>query len=90
MLAETMGKDVLGYRYTVADKDIWIKRGVLTDGNEYYSMVLVYIDDILCIHKDTLVVVNALESIYVMKQGIMGPPYRYLGENIEKAQIQDS
>ena len=35
-------------------------------------MVLVYIDDILCIYKDLLVVIDAQESIYVMKQVSMG------------------
>ena len=44
----------------------------------------------MCIHKDTLVVIDALASIYVMKQGSMGPPDRYLGANIEKLQTQDS
>ena len=47
-------------------------------------MVLVYIDDILCIHKDTSVVIDSLSSIYVMKQGSMGPPDRYLGANVDK------
>ena len=51
-------------------------------------MVLVYVDDILCIHKDTSVVIDDLESIYFMKQGRMGPPNRYLGANIEKMQTQ--
>ena len=44
-------------------------------------MVLVYGDDIFCIQKDALVVIDALEIIYVMK---------HLGENIEKVQTQDS
>ena len=52
-------------------------------------MVLVYDDDILCIHKDTLVVIDYLTSFYIMKQGIMGPPYHYLGSNIEKVQTQE-
>ena len=52
-------------------------------------MVLVYVDDILCIYKDTLVVIYALVSIYFMKQGSMGPPDRYLGENVRKVQTQD-
>lgn len=86
MLAETLGKDGLGYTSTAADKDVWIKKEVLPDGKEYYSMVLVYVDDILCIYKDTSVVIDALASIYVMKEGSMGPPDRYLGANIEKVQ----
>ena len=49
-------------------------------------MVLVYVDYIFCIHNDASVVIDALASIYFMKQGIMGPPGRYLGANIEKVQ----
>ena len=52
-------------------------------------MVLVYVDDILCIHKDTSVIIDALESIYVMREGSMGPSYRYLGAKIERVQKQD-
>ena len=51
-------------------------------------MVLVYVDDILCLHKDTPVVIDDLESIYFMKKGRMGPPNRYLGANIENMQTQ--
>jgi acyl-CoA thioesterase len=58
---------VIGNTHTAADKDVWIKKEVLPDAKEYYSMVLVYIGDILCIHKDTSVVIDALASIYVMK-----------------------
>ena len=39
-------------------------------------MVLVYVDDIFCIHKDASVVIDALASIYVMEQGLMEPPDR--------------
>ena len=52
-------------------------------------MVLVYVDDILCIHKYTSVVIDDLASIYVMEQVNMGLPDRYLGENIDKVQTQD-
>ena len=45
-------------------------------------MVLFYVDDILCIQKDTPFVIYDLASISVMKQGIMGPPDFYSGENI--------
>ena len=31
ILAETLGKEGLGYSYTAIDKDVWIKRGVLPD-----------------------------------------------------------
>ena len=45
-------------------------------------MVLVYVDYIFCIQKDMLVVIDALASIYVVKQGSMVPMDRYLVEKI--------
>ena len=53
-------------------------------------MVLVYVDDILCIYKDTSVIIYALASIYAMKQGIMGPLEHNLGANIKKVQTHHS
>ena len=67
MLADNLGKDSLGHTSTATDKDIWINREVLPDRKGYYSMVLVYGDDILCIHKDKLIVIDALACICVMK-----------------------
>ena len=78
ILAETLGKDTLGYTSTSVDNDVWIKREVLPDRREYYSMLLVYIDDIFFIHKYTSVVIDDLSSIYDMKQESMGPPDCYL------------
>jgi hypothetical protein len=43
----------------------------------------------ISLHKDTSVVIDALASICVMKEGSMGPPDRYLGANIDKVQTQD-
>ena len=67
-MAETLVKDGLGNISTDTDKDFWIRREVLPDGKEYYYMVLVYVDHILCFHRDTLVVIDALKSIYVMNR----------------------
>ena len=89
MLAETLAKDGLGYTSTATDKYVWIKREVLPNEKDYYSMVLVYVDDICFIQKDTSVVIDALASIYVTKQETMGPPDRYLVANTEKLQTQD-
>ena len=36
-----------------------------------------------------MVVIDALKSIYVMKQGSMVPPDCYLGANIKKVQTKD-
>ena len=86
MLAETLGKGGFGYTSTAADKDVWIKREVLPGEKDYYSMLSVFVDYILCIYKNPLVVIDDLESIYVIQQGSTGPPDRYLGATINKVQ----
>ena len=47
-------------------------------------MMIVYLDAILVVLKDTSTVINYFENIYVFKEGRMGPPNRYLGANTEK------
>ena len=89
MLAEIVGKDGIGCISTSKDNYVWIMREVLPYRKDYYSIILVYVDDIFYIHKDTSVVVDALASINVMKQGRMGPPDRYLGDNTKKVQTQE-
>jgi Reverse transcriptase (RNA-dependent DNA polymerase) len=49
-LAETLHQ--LSYAPTKADPDVWIRPGIKPDGFEYYEMVLVYVDDVLCIGHD--------------------------------------
>ena len=89
-MVQALGKDGHGYTYTAVEKDVCIKKEVLPGGKDYYSMVLVYVDDILCIHKDTSFVIDSLANIYVMKEGSIGPSDRYLGVKMEKVQTQGS
>jgi hypothetical protein len=49
-MAETLYD--LGYKPSRADPDVWIRPVVKPDGFKYYEMVLVYVDDILCISHD--------------------------------------
>ena len=41
-LAQTM--EMLGYRPTQADPNVWIKRVSKEDGSPYYKMMLIYVD----------------------------------------------
>jgi len=49
-LAQTM--EMLEYRPTQADPDVWIKRASKEDGSPYYKMMLIYVDDVLHIAED--------------------------------------
>ena len=46
-LAETLYD--LGYTSTKADSDVWIRPATKPDGFKYYEILLVYVDDVLCI-----------------------------------------
>ena len=52
-------------------------------------MILIYVDDILVVFKDTINAMHYLSNIDLLKKVIMGPTNRYLGANIEKVQTEN-
>jgi len=85
-LAQTM--ELLGYKPSQADPDVWIKRATKGDGTPYYKMMLIYVDDVLHLAEDPKEDMMKLSKLYRLKDGT-GEPDRYLGGNIERAQTQD-
>ena len=60
MLDGTLGKDVLGYTPRKYDKSVWIKKGVFPNENTYYLMILICVDGIRVVLKDTYTVIDYL------------------------------
>ena len=85
-LAQTM--EIMGYRPTQADPDVWTKRASKEDGSLYYKMMLIYVDDVLHIAEDPEEDMAKLGQVYRLKDGV-GTPDRYLGGNIERVQTSD-
>ena len=79
----------LGYVYSKADPDVWIKSETKPDGTEYYAYFLVYVDDVLHLHYDPDSFMNRLAELYRLKDGSVVEPGIYLGANIEKLQLDD-
>ncbi len=56
----------LGYKSCLADPDLWSKacteKGDNGNVESYYSYMLVYVDNILCIHKDPDIVLRVLNK----------------------------
>ena len=66
----------------MADPDLWLKPELrLSNGSEYYSYILCYVDDILCIRHDSMAVLNKLEKYFKLNPGSTGDPDMYLGPN---------
>ena len=67
----------LGYELCKVDPDLWMKlERRPEDGFKYYSYILCYMHDILCIHHDKL-------NEYVpLKPSSVGSPDMYLGTKL--------
>ncbi len=74
----------LGYTSCPADPDLWYKEvkqpvtGVL-----YYSYILIYVDNILCIHHEAMPVLDKLDKYFTLKLSSVGDPSMYLGAKLK-------
>ena len=63
----------LGYKSCLPDPDLWYKPDVREeDKYKYYSYVLLYIDDCLCIHHSAEQELNKTDKFFKMKAGSTG------------------
>ena len=61
---------MLGYTSCLADQDVWFKVEVRpSDVHKYYSYILLYVDDILCIHHDAESTIRNIDEYFKMKDG---------------------
>ena len=73
----------LGYRSTIADPNVYRKPCKKPDGSKYYSYLIIYVDDVLCIHHNPKITMDAISGKYRLKSGIKDPKM-YLGTDIRK------
>ena len=75
MLADTLTGAPFNFENTVTVPDVWHHRAKRPNSTEYYELLLVYIDDILLISHDPKPTLEALGTVYTLKEG---SPTRYL------------
>jgi hypothetical protein len=81
-LAETLYD--LGYTSTKADPDVWIRPATKPDGFKYYEMLLVYVDDVLCISHDAEATMSGIQTTFKLKGDKVEVPTNYLGAQVTK------
>jgi len=86
MMTECM-KD-MGYENTLANQDVWQRAATMDDGFEYYELVLIYVDDILCISHKPQETMTKLAGLYDLKDTVKSPE-RYLCANIGQWTLPD-
>jgi hypothetical protein len=69
----------------VADPDIWMTPRTREDDSfEYYSYVLIYVDDILIVSHDAMNDLRKIDYYFKMKEDSIGDPDIFLGSKIRK------
>jgi len=77
----------LNYTPMKGDPDVWIRPGIKPDGFEYYEMVLVYVDDVLCTSHDPEATMKGIQGTFKLKDDKIEKPTMYLGAQISQKVI---
>ena len=80
--------DVSDYKAFKGDPDVFMKREMRDDKTKYYSYLVIYVDDILCVHEHPKRIMDKLGLVYHLKDGSVEKPERYLGIDIKSWTIQ--
>ena len=80
----------LGYQSTIADPDVYRKPKVKADGTRYYSYLVIYVDDVLCVDENPRDVIKIMEGLYRVKPDSIKIPDAYLGMDVRKWKIQST
>jgi len=78
----------MGYKSTKANPDVWIWESMKSNGFRYYEILLVYVDDILCVSHQLEQTMDQIKELYHLKDESVGPPSRYLGATVGKFQLK--
>ena len=79
----------IGLKTMIADPHVWIRAYMRPYGYDYYGIRLVYVDDIMIVSHLDDEVAKQIGDFYKIKEGIQGPPTRYLGADTEKILTDD-
>ena len=88
MLAKVL-REEMHFVPTEADPDVYIRQASKANGELYYEMLLVYVDDILAVSEVAEELVGVIGSKFKLKKSSVGRPSRYLGGGIERIQTDD-
>ena len=80
----------MGYKSCMTNPDLWLKPEVRrSDGFEYCSYILCYVDAILCIHHDSMAILNNPDKYFKLNPGYTGDPDIYLGAKILRMTLRN-
>ncbi len=82
----------LGYESNKADPDLWMKvwtQDTKSGPKKYYLYILIYVDDILCIHNDPNAVLAQIDTYFPLKPDSVDKLDVYLGVKLKLMQLEN-
>jgi hypothetical protein len=77
--------DYLKWKPCLADRDLWTKEETRPDdGVKYWAYILIYVDNILCVHHEPGTSLAQIDKYFKMKSGSIMEPTFYLGAKLKK------
>jgi hypothetical protein len=78
----------LGWDPCRADRYLWVKAETRPDYVVlYWSYIMIYVDDILCVNHDPSAPLVKLDEYFKMKEGSIQVPSFYLGAKLKKTDL---
>ena len=79
----------LDYKPCLADPDLWYKAATKANGEQYYSYILCYVDDIMVIHENAMPVLQQINGFMKLKPSSIGDPDIYLGAKLKLVELSN-
>ena len=80
----------LGFVTCPADLDIWMKPMIRPDdGFNYYAYILIYVDDVMVIHRDVESVLRRIDKYFKLNHSSIDDPDIYLGPKLNKIRLEN-
>ena len=73
---------------TQANTDVYRRRTKKANGEEYYKLLLIYVDNVLDFSHAPKLIMDNLALTYELKEGSVGEPTIHLGAKIKKYQVK--
>ena len=72
------------FKSSIADNDVWMREATKSDGEEYYKYILFYVDDLLAVSLDVILVILEVAEKFKLQKDKIEPPHIYISGRLEK------
>ena len=79
--------DKMGYKSSITDMYVLISPATKADGEHYYELNLVYVEDLLTINQDAVSVIMGVAENFKLKKYKIEPPEIYLGGILARKEL---